>query len=278
MWMKYGVLVEVEPAGVIRVTQPIFSRSSDSYFLPPPTTLVGALAYGYLRSKHILMDVVYKDGNPYSPAILILDRVLYACAGAEPVYTYVRQQERVSTIIYQREVRRRVLAKISLGEQLSKREENELENALRLAFDVVTRGTSLFDRLYLFYVLADKELVRGLYGIIRIGMKEGLVAVNRVEVFDNIGALATDKRVSINTIFYAPRNIVVGALNGIKVSMPIIHEHNFGKFEVPVQEDFYVPAPYSISQMIVDLRANGVALYLKDLDTHIVLPKEYAMP
>lgn len=276
--MRYGVLVEVEPAGLFRVIQPFFSKSSDSYFMPPPTTLVGALAYGYLRHKHILSDVVYKNGYAYSPAVLVLDKVLYACAGAEPLYTYARQQERVSTIIYQKNVRRRIMTKISMGIPLSKTEEKELETALQITFGIATRGGSLFNRLYLFYILADKELAQGVYGIIRIGMKEGLVAINRVELFEDIRTLVTDKRISINTMFYSPCNVVAGAQNHIRMSMPIIHEYNFRESENPILEDFYVPVPYSVNQMIVDLRDNGVALYVKDLDTHIILPREYVMP
>lgn len=263
-----GLLVEVEPHGPVSVNLPIISRSGGAFYLPPPTTLVGALAFAYIKGSGSQYELL-KDGKfIYSPAVLLLNEVAYACAGAY-FYTYTRMLERVFTIIYQRKTRVEELRRVATGEPI--KNEKELRTALRLAFGVASRGAITSDRLLLFYLLRDEKLAKCAHGIVRLGTKESRVTVKRVVVYDDVKSLRTDVDV-VKTPFYTPEKCAQFS-NGIRVEMPIIDKRNFTELFVPVVDTFIIPRPYSTEPMNVYISRNCTAFRLEE-DLYVVVPKD----
>lgn len=266
-----GLLVEVEPVGPISVNLPMIARSGGSFLLPPPTTLMGALAFAYMKGTGRQAEIIEMKSGVYSSAVLLLDKVLYACAGTR-FYVYTRHIERVFTITYQKDTRREQLERYARGEKIK----NSLEfmRALRLAYGVGSRGALLTDKLYIFYIVRDEDLVHYANSIVRIGSKESRVIVRRVVKYDNIESLIRNVS-SVKTIFYLPKCLALRAQNAEEVEMPTLQHDNFGISLIPKTEWYIVPKPYSLNPMIVDLNERkAVALYLEDVDSYVVIDRD----
>ncbi|MBP1449586.1 MAG: type I-A CRISPR-associated protein Cas5 [Thermoproteus sp.] len=210
--MTYGVLVNVISPFPISVYYPLAALSAPAYPLPPPTTLVGALAYPY-HIRHRRRN----ESGPESPAAELLKsgKVLYASAGAEG-YIQTKQVERVFQAPY-------------LEEKYRKEPET--------LFSVGARGGVNYanDALHLFYVVKDRELADLAWGITRIGRKEGLVAVGDVIMEE----MRCREERSAVTLFYTPKRLAV--CDGGAVSMPKLIPENFSERPSPEVEEFWIP-------------------------------------
>lgn len=268
--MHVGALVEVEPIGPIQVNLPLISRSGGAFYLPPPTTLVGALSYPYLKSKGICSDIVFdSNNNPYSPSIMILNEVVYATAGAT-FYAHSRQLERVSTIIYQRRERMAELRRVATGDPIKNFQ--NLTQALGLIYGVSNRGATFANRLYLFYILRDRELAKHVYGIVRLGAKESRVAVKEVFIYEDISKLVKESYDWVETPFYTPESCVASEQNAWLIEMPIITKTNFGVTITPHLGRFYVPLPYSLNRMFLLPNQNSKILHLPERNFNVIVP------
>ncbi|MHB9301897.1 type I-A CRISPR-associated protein Cas5a [Thermofilum pendens] len=232
--MLYAVLVELEARFPISVSIPFVLTSSDSYPLPPPTTLVGALAYPYLRVKGQYSE--YLDG--FSPAKELLGKVVYASAGVASMYTVSRTVERVLQAPYLQPHNLR---------------------SVDMFYTVGTRMLVYTDALYAFYVVNDPDLVKCAYGIFRLGRKESLVSVSKVvaEPLDKVLSYETEAC----TRFYFPKKISDNLLGPYEeIDMPVLDESNYRGSTKPLTERFVVPPPFEEREVCVELNNEGAVV------------------
>lgn len=141
------------------ISYPTASKEKRATLLPPPTTLVGALSYGKFRGFDVSGDM------KGSPAISILDRVKVASARLEGQASYVE------------DIVRNVVSYFQKPERRADR---------KYTYNVVPTGKvySPGSLLKLVYVTTfpEDELRRLSWSITRLGVKEGLVSVEDVEV------------------------------------------------------------------------------------------------
>ena len=205
--------VELDIFSGISVFASLASTSTPVYPLPPPTTLVGALAYPFLRSRY-LREL---DGQ-YSTAHRLLDSVMYVTAGAKG-YSVSRDVERIYQSIYQKKARWE-------------------KPEYRYSIGVRGVATYLDDKLYVVYISRDEQVLKYVYGITRIGRKESHVAPRRV-IIGKVEDFVKNVN-SFETIFYVPTRIAE-CEDALTIAMPKLSRHNFGKTTQPELEDFYVP-------------------------------------
>jgi CRISPR-associated protein Cas5a/b/c len=240
--MKYAVLVKLRAPGGITVNYPLAPVPSPHYPLPPPTTLVGALAYPFLRLRESKETV---EGS-FSPAVKILDMVPYASAGTDG-WVRTREVERIFQLMYQKKIR---------------------WNDMSLAYSVGARGLSRFadDKLYVLYIITEKSLIDYAYGIVRIGKKEGIVSVEDV-CYEELEKTVKYKEMgTFETFFYFPKDIAV-VQRGQVISMPKLVKENFGTTVSPVMEDYIVNNGFE--PIIGELKTNGALIKIEDFEIPI---------
>lgn len=246
--MRYAVLVKLKVPYGISVYYPQATTTAPAYPLPPPTTLVGALAYPYLR-KISNSEVELVGGRPYSPARKLLGKVLYASAGAEG-YSVSRDVERVFQAIYLR---------------------REYWGRAEMLYTIGVRGVIYYldDNLYLLYVVSDRSLADYAYGIVRLGRKESIVTVEDVIIEKIEDVVKAVGRGSFKTIFYYPIRVATGCQEGAYiVHMPKLSEVNFTSTKLPETEEYCVPRGVVASE----LREGGALVSIGELD--IPVPRE----
>jgi CRISPR-associated protein Cas5a/b/c len=241
MTSKYALLVEVIPHSPISVFVPFSSAAAESYLLPPPTTLVGALAYAYLRAQGSMQEL--RDG--VSAAVKLLEKVDYAAAGVLDGYLLFRTIERIYQHPYLR---------------------SEHRSKVDMAYTVAPRAASFFNRLLLLYIVRDRDLAKHAYGIVRVGRKEGLVSVNNVvcEEVEKVVAPAAE----CYTTFYFPRRVASSFSGPHEIQlMPKLSRRNFEKrarsADEIEREEFVVPKPPGFSALSVELSEQGIVLKLR---------------
>jgi len=216
---RYALLVELEVFSEVSIGPPLIGPASPPIPAPPPTTLLGTLAYPYLRERGV-PDVVYVDGKPCSPAVKMIEKVYYASAG---FYGRVEQRtlERVIQTFYLRK-------------------QNLLD--VKKLWGVAQRGFTSYadDRLYLFYIVSDFELAKYAYGITRVGRKESIVVVRNV-VVKPLEELVSSERDG-STIFYTPKDCAKPCEGSFKFKMSKLYKDNLCKAVKPeILEEYYVP-------------------------------------
>lgn len=238
MTTKHVLLVEVAPHSPVSVFVPLSSAAAESFLLPPPTTLVGALAYAYLRTQGSVKEL--EDGA--SAAARLLEKVDYAAAGVLNGYMVFRTVERVYQHPYLRSEHRREMG---------------------MAYTVAPRAAALYNRLLLLYITRDRDLARYAYGITRVGRKEGLVSVLNV-VCEEVGKVVSPST-ACSTTFYFPKSIADSLSGPHEVQrLPVLSRRNFEKqvrtIEDLDREEFVVPKPPALSKLSVTLNKEGAVL------------------
>lgn len=243
--MLYVGLVELDVFSGLSIFQPLASTSAPTYPLPPPTTLLGALAYPYLR-RHSLEDI-----NNYSATVKLLDYIKYAAAGAEG-YVITREAERVFQVIYQRKDR-------------------WSEEYRDLWYTIGIRGVVKYldDKLLVLYVSNDPRILEYSYGITRIGRKESHVSVRKVVVKPLEDVLVAEEPKVFKTFFYAPVGAVTECESSIRIRMPRLTRSNYTYSLAPETEEYYVPREFG--PMSCRTSEEGVLISINDYE--IALPK-----
>jgi len=247
--VRYVVLVRLKAPYGVSVYYPQASTTAPAYPLPSPTTLVGALAYPYLR-KTTNSEVEIVGGRPCSPARRLLGKVLYASAGAES-YSVSRDVERLLQVIY--------LRKAHWGRA-------------EMMYTVGVRGVTYYlnDDLYVLYVVSDRSLADYAYGIVRLGRKESLVTVEEVVVERLEDTVKSVGRGSFTTFFYYPTRVAVHCPDerAYAIHMPKLSEENFASTRLPETEEFCVPRGWVTSE----LREGGALISIGGLE--VPVPRE----
>lgn len=185
----------------------------------------------------------------YSSTTLILDKMLYAAAGAEG-WIPARDAERIYQLIYQR---------------------RERWNSLELAYTIGIRGNTYYvnDKLYLLYILADRELADYAYGIIRIGRKENLVSVEEIIVEELDKTIKSVGKGAFETYFYLPEEVAVCTNHEI-ISLPKLTKENFTKTMSPVTDKYCVSR--GIGPIKGNLKSTGALIKVEDFE--IPIPRQ----
>jgi len=230
------------------IALPLASTSTPTYPLPPPTTVLGALAYPYLRLRE-LRGEIKPDEDLRQRARELLDKVVYVAAGAEG-YVSIRTLEQIYQEIY--------LRKQHWGKGM--------------AFSVGVKGLTTYadNALLLLYIAKDPDILRYTYGIVRVGRKEDIVAVedviiDRLETYVNGSQFAT-----VTTPFYVPRRLVESCSNAKAFSMPVLNVSNFGTTVEPVTEEFYVPS--GLGPIMCTTGKQGALLRINNINA--IIPRE----
>ena len=251
MTERYVVLVEITPHSPISVFSPLSSVAAESFLLPPPTTLVGALAFACFRSQGDTREAetreegARKEEQRISPTVKLLGKVHYAAAGVLGGYITFKTIERLYQHPYLRP---------------------EYYKRADMTYTIAPRAAALYNRLCLLYVVEDKSLAQFAYGITRIGRKEGLVSVDNV-VCENVKEATTPSRVC-STTFYFPKHLSLSVGGDYVIQrMPVPSRRNFEKQAEGIadieSEEFVVPTPPALGALSVELSEEGVALRLK---------------
>lgn len=248
--MYYALFVELDVFFDVSVYYPQTSQATPSYPLPPPTTLVGSLAYPLNREKGVLEVVTTPEEQMCSSAVKLLDDVHYATSGSLGYVTY-KSLERIHQHLYMRK---------------------EHWKHIDLAWSVAPRGGSTFldDKLYVLYITKNPELASYAWGITRIGRKESHVIVRDVNLF-RLEDLATEK-LEESTYFYVPATIIHSCTNYIEVNMPTLSRENYCAGVTPRTEKFYVPMFHDSMKCELD-KDKGIFIRIKDM--YVPIPKEF---
>jgi CRISPR-associated protein Cas5a/b/c len=249
---RYALLVELEVFSEISIGPPLIGPALPALPAPPPTTLLGALSYPYLREQTI-PEVVYVNNKMCSPAVKLIDKVHYVSAG---FYGRIEQRalERVIQTFYLRK--------------------EHLKDVMKL-WSVAQRGLTVYadNKLYLFYVISDPELAKYAYGITRVGRKESIVVVRSV-VLKPLKELVTNELDGL-TIFYTPKECAERCEGSFEVKMSTIHEDNLCKTLTPkVVEKYYIAG---FDGMRCKASDNGLFLRLPVDEVEDVTLREYPM-
>ncbi|MEM1639447.1 MAG: type I-A CRISPR-associated protein Cas5a [Desulfurococcaceae archaeon] len=247
----YVAFVELDVFSGLSVFYPYTSTSAPTYPLPPPTTLLGAVAYPYMRQYHV------EDIEDASAAVKLLNEIIYATAGCEG-YVITRDVERVYQAIYQRKERWK-------------------EEFKDLWYTIAVRGVVRYldDKLYAVYLSKNPDVLEYAYGITRIGRKEGVVVVKSVTISElNDVLVHGGYNTSFETIFYTPSSIVeCEDATAVKIRMHKLAEANFKHTTKLEVEEYYVPRGFT--KMKCRLLSNGALISVKDL--YIAIPKQVMM-
>jgi CRISPR-associated protein Cas5a/b/c len=237
----YAVLAKTSAFGSLATFVPYSTVSANTYPLPPPTTLVGALAYAYLRSRNDFRELA-SDGSSLASELLKSRAVLYAVAGTDEPFTIIQTTERVYQHIYLRAEHRK---------------------RMDMAYTVGVRSGTILKNFYMFFIVSDSELAKYCYAITRVGRKESLVAVENVEVTP-LSKAVTEGRYC-ETYFYFPMSIAeeYGPTDmWMQIDMPTLVQENFAKRGI-VTERFVVPKPFTLTRATVRLNESGVVLKVR---------------
>jgi len=244
-------LVKVRVFYGTSIALPLASTSTPIYPLPPPTTVLGALAYPYLRLRELRGEAKpYEDLRQHAEKLKkLLGDVVYVAAGAEG-YVSIRTLEQIYQEIY--------LRKQHWGKGM--------------AFSVGVKGLTTYadNVLLLLYIAKDPDILRYTYGIVRVGRKEDIVAVedviiDRLEKYVNGSQFAT-----VTTPFYVLRRLVESCSNAKEFSMPVLNVSNFGATVEPVTEEFYVPS--GLGPIMCTIGKQGALLRINDINA--IIPRE----
>lgn len=256
------VLVETVFSWGYILKPPFLALGGRSVPYPPPTTLVGALAYPYIRSRNDSREVVFINKKPYSPAVMLLDKVRYAVMGyPRPSMIQVMDMNRYASYGYLR---------------------SDHKKRRNMWFAIMGIGKNYIPyKSVIAYVVEDKwstEISRTAWGITRIGSKEGLVSVTKVTVVDHPRTLSNK---AVKTIFPVPASIVKKPVKGCeKIKLWRLDREAYSAVKDPgkYMEEYYVPyhsgGVYG-GEMLVEIDQGKSVVYDTVYYGALVVPREY---
>ncbi|WP_338602882.1 hypothetical protein V6M85_03160 [Sulfolobus tengchongensis] len=305
------VVVEVEFFSNFSLLPPLVVQSQ-GYPVPPPTTLVGALAYPYFRLQGREVDGEYSIAKK-----LVEDKKVLYASFYSPLYVVNNEIERVFTLFVQKKERLRkikdtnkiiecikklssdkdyvekylkYLELISMSSQKKdenlKKLENELKNVVKECFDYLydsfSNAYSIGSRssvyyggsAYIAYIITDPEIIKYSYGIVRVGRKESLVYVKDVSVYSLKDIIDTESD-RVKTRFYFPVSLAINYFNCEKYDLPILNINNYKSNPSPETNEFCVPSQLSLNPILVDVNLEkAYVLNLRNERKKLIVPKE----
>jgi len=260
------VLVKIKVFWGYSIKYPAQSAAQDSIPLPPPTTVLGALASPYAKYAK-LPETLRIDAKAYSTAVkLLADGVVKYCTSGitDPLATKHSDMSRNVMLIYQRHKEKDYhFAAQAMG---------------KVYAPLPNRG--LGSRLLLAYVVSDEcvELVTKLaWGITSVGGKEGIVSVDDVTVHE---LMVVNKGV-VETPFITPASIAECNVGCMEVELCLLSTDSYLAGEVCKTGRFLIPTYPGVKNLFggymrVNVSANATVskLPIDSGITYIVMPKE----
>lgn len=207
------------------IKPPYLSLGGASLPYPPPTTLIGALAYPYYKHKNLHGEILYIEGTPHSPAVELLNYIKYASIGyLEPTVSQIIDINKYYTFAYLREEYRK-------------------DESMWTSITGVGKTYVLSKAVALYLVKKEyaELLSKVAWGISRIGSKESLVAVTNVHLIKEPIAL---NKTTIETIFPTPAVIVKNADKADKIVFWKITPEAYSRTKEnlhEILEEYYIP-------------------------------------
>ncbi|MEM1898807.1 MAG: type I-A CRISPR-associated protein Cas5a [Sulfolobales archaeon] len=246
------------------IKQPTQTAAQDSIPLPPPTTVLGAIAAPY--AKYFKLPETLKiGGNTYSTTakLLIDDLIKYCSAGLlESTAVKYSDTSRSIMLIYQ------------------KHKERKYHFAAQAVGKVYT--PSWKENLLLVYIVDDKysELISKIsWGIISLGSKEGIVSVCDV-ITSDVKKLEVRNQL-VKTPFITPSRIAFCEAGCAEIKLCRISPDSYLSGSVCVEEDYLVPIHPDVRDLyggLMRVRPNDKAAVVEvplgdGVKTYILVPE-----
>ncbi len=242
------------------IKYPLYSATQPSLRLPPPTSLLGALAYP-LSIQEIRPEVIVVNGAIYSSTVILMDVIPWLC------YRILDLDPR--WLVETKDISRVLIVPYIRNEHVYPGSPNIW--AVQ-AHGKIYAPTMTLDIVYI--VTGSKNNIERLtyaaWGISRVGIKEALVSTVEVELLDVV--ITSEKHVSTKYSF--PRSLAE-PIEGeyMLVRLPTLERDWYRLAEVrnPTRymEDYYLP----IDEVEVNLKEEGVAIQVDKLG-HIIVPRK----
>lgn len=217
------------------VSYPQAAKARPSFYLPPPTTLIGALSYGKYRG----IDTKVFKGKLGSPAIeFAIEFKVKAAASFAPDFAGGYSEDIIRNVVmyFQRKERR---------------------NNPKYRYNVIPTGKVYAPNQIIKVVyVADmkrEELEKLSWSITRLGCKECIVSVENVEIGE-----AKRVRGSVKTSYYFPANVTIPESERKKVIVVNFWDENgfvWGRTGTPIS--YMIPIiDYPLKVREVEVKAN----------------------
>jgi len=240
------------------IKHPIYSASQPSFRFPPPTTLIGALAYT-IASRENRSEILIDKNNLYSYTAKILIDVPWA------TYRFLNIDPSLLT-------ETRDLVRVSIAPYVRR---DNIYPGSPYIWAVQTHGKMyipllLIEAIYVVKDSAVNNILRYAWGITRIGTKESIASVKSVEILDTY--IVSDT--IVETVYSFPKSLAEPIDRDYIVSrLPIIDREwycigtvrNIDMF----LEDYVIPR----TMVRARITERGVALGISNIGIAII-PKQ----
>lgn len=210
------------------IKPPYLSLGGHSLPYPPPTTLIGALAYPYFKYIGLNKEIEFINNKPHSSSVKLLEYVKYASMGyLNPMTTQIVDINKYYIFAYVRDDYRK--------------------DETRWTSVIGVGKTYVLSKAVVAY-LVEREyselLSKIAWGISRIGSKESIVSVNKVYLITEPSVLKQTSK--FETVFPTPASIVKKCDRAEKVVFWKTTPEVYSKITQPltnIYEEYFVPKP-----------------------------------
>jgi len=245
------------------------SAGAHCYPYPPPSTLIGALAYGVSNVRgdpECRLSTNSKNTTIVSNAILIADVVHWATFAFSDEGSIMRRSAAVSYSDFIRAFR-----------LLYQRVQRHTWNQSEMWYGVNAHGKvyACGAGFKIFYLideerfrslgLDDRGLLTAAYSIVRIGAREGLVSVTSAEVSRDVKIFsAKEAKGPFETEYYFPARLVEDVEGAETVHLPKLERRIWEfrperPFALHDHEEYYVPSSLGVVLRPRKMRVNRLA-------------------
>jgi len=257
------VLVKAKTLWGFSTRYPTQTAAQDSIPLPPPTTVLGALALQYARYSR-LPETTTLGTKLYSSTVnLLTNKIIKYCTSGIKYPSVVKHSDvnRSIMLIYQKH---KEFKYHFAAQAMSKAYTLIPENPILLAYIVEDSYVELISKLA--------------WGISSVGSKEGLISVTDITIHD----LKIITKNIVDTPFITPSNIVECVKDCMEVELCVLTPESYLADSICKSGKFLIPVHGGIRDLFggtmrVRISDNAVAIEVP-LDSneysYLVLPKE----
>ncbi len=236
------------------IKHPMYSASQPALKFPPPTALIGALSYPYIRTSGSEVNSV---GNQlYSSSVAILDRILWTCYKVVNIHPGIL-------------VESRDIVRVSIAPYI--RSEHVYPGSKFLwAIQVhgkICAPTLKLDTVFIVRSESAKDLSHFAWGIVRVGSRESIVSVESVDIFD----VETEKSNVVSTSFCFPKRLAQSISGGyVEELLPTLSREWFMLRVIRDVSAYMQTYIIPVEKVEASLSSEAAALYVKGLEPIIV--------
>jgi len=258
------------------------SAAAHPYTVPPPSTLMGALAFGIAQLHLRKPECLYEDGKLYSFTVKVFDHTLWATMslGGSSLVTPSSDMIKMFSLIYQRGERHK-LEYWEKGMWFGVRGHGKMYNPNGNFKILYVINDRLIDEIG-----SEQNLIKAAYQISRLGSKESIVNINSALLSTKLEVMR-DKR-PLRTSFYFPTELAEDVADAVIVTLPKTLKSSFiisprEALSLSLHENYYLPALQlgylrPREAIVRKLSKNGVAFRasFEDREILFIAPKSLA--